>query len=96
MRKRIASQGIGSATYETTDAKFRNPEIAKQHRKFLKLLDDEQRSMGPRYRVKLEVRNYGDVLVPFFSYERRSDAEMKIDETLRRVREMLEREGRKP
>jgi hypothetical protein len=95
MRKRLITQGIRTAEYETTTSDFRNPEKAKEYQKCFKLLDREQELMGSRYRVTLEVRNYGDTLLPFFSYQRRSEVEMKTEETLKRVRKILEKAERR-
>ncbi len=93
MKKRLVHEAIGSVAYETGDARSRDSEIRKQHQKFLKLLDQEQQAVGGKFRVKLEVRNYGGVLVPFFSYERKSDVEIRVEESLQKAEKLLE--GRK-
>ncbi len=71
MKRKLVTEGITKAQYETTASAFKNPEKAKQYRKFFDLLDKEQQLMGEHYKVTLQIRNYGDVLVPFFYCEKK-------------------------
>ena len=89
---------IQKTQYETTDGK-RSEGYQKQAEEAQSLLLAEQKRVGRKYKVKLEIRTFGNLRVPFFVYDLRTPSALaeRISRTLKRVeRNTQSRKKRQP
>jgi hypothetical protein len=86
MKKQLIASGISKPVYETSRIKNEDTETKHSYKKLFNLLAKQQEEVGDDFKVSINRRVAGDILIPSFRYQRKSEIEKRIDKALLKAR----------